>query len=63
MYQWVLFGMTEVEAQLYRSFRAERDGAPENLERERFDQAATALENALGENEWLLGDHRPTKQA
>jgi glutathione S-transferase len=56
VYQWVLFAMTELEAPLYRSFRAERDGAPENPERERFDQAATALENALGENEWLLGD-------
>jgi glutathione S-transferase len=56
VYQWVLFGMTELEAPLYRSFRAERDGATDNPERERFEQAASAFENALGDNEWLLGD-------
>jgi glutathione S-transferase len=56
VYQWVLFGMTELEAPLYRSFRAERDGVTDNPERERFEQAAAAFEKALDENEWLLGD-------
>jgi glutathione S-transferase len=55
-YQWTLFGMTELEAPLYAWLRAQRDGASGEAHRERFTDAATALAEALGERQWLLGD-------
>jgi glutathione S-transferase len=55
-YQWVLFAMTELEAPLFRWIREAADGESEPPSRERFAQAATALESALAGHEWLLGD-------
>jgi glutathione S-transferase len=55
VYQWVLFGMTELEAPLFRWIRGLREGATDSPERDRFAQAATALQSALGEHDWLLG--------
>ncbi len=54
VYQWVLFGMTELEAPLFQWIRELREGASESVARDRFAQAASALESALGEREWLL---------
>jgi glutathione S-transferase len=54
-YQWVVFGMTELDAPLYRWIRDLSRGASESPERDRFADAANALESALGEGEWLLG--------
>jgi glutathione S-transferase len=55
-YQWVLFAMTELEAPLFRWIREAADGEAEPPSRERFAQAATALEAALAGRDWLLGD-------
>ncbi|MGA2927008.1 MAG: glutathione S-transferase family protein [Solirubrobacteraceae bacterium] len=55
-YQWVLFGMTELEAPLYRWIREAADDSADPPSRERFAQAAAALESALDGREWLLGD-------
>lgn len=55
VYQWVLFAMTELEAPLYRWIRALREDTKDEPSRERFSEAATVLETALGENDWLLG--------
>jgi glutathione S-transferase len=55
VYQWVLFGMTELEGPLFRWVGEMREGTAENS-RERFAQAATALEAALGGAAWLFGD-------
>lgn len=54
-YQWVLFGMTELEGPLFRWIRARGEGATDSPEGDRFTQAAAALESALGEHDWLLG--------
>lgn len=51
-YQWVLFAMTELEAPLFRWIR-EPDAADP---RERFVQAAAALEAALADSDWLVAD-------
>ena len=62
MYQWVLFGMTELEAPLFRWLRDAADAteAPEALadspSRERFAEATAALEAALAGRDWLVGD-------
>jgi len=55
-YQWVVFGMTELEAPLFRWIRDLSQGATESPERQRFADAATAVESALGGGQWLLGD-------
>jgi glutathione S-transferase len=53
-YQWVLFAVTELEAPLYRWIR-EPDSA-DLSSRERFSQAATALETALKDSAWLVAN-------
>jgi glutathione S-transferase len=56
VYQWVLFGMTELEGPLFRWIGELGAGVAASPARDRFAQAATALESALGEHQWLLGD-------
>jgi glutathione S-transferase len=55
-YQWTLFGMTELEPPLYRWIGALRDERDDDASRESFATAASVLSDALGENEWLLGE-------
>ena len=54
VYQWVLFGMTELEAPLFRGSGGR--GELGSTARERFAQAAAAIEMALTGRDWLLGD-------
>jgi glutathione S-transferase len=54
VYQWVVFGMTELEAPLFRWIRELGEGTTESPARDRFAQAATAIESALGQRDWLL---------
>jgi glutathione S-transferase len=56
VYQWVVFGVTELEAPLFRWIREISDGTTDSPARDRFIQAATALQSALGEHDWLLKD-------
>jgi glutathione S-transferase len=56
VYQWVLFGMTELESSLYRWIGDMRSGATESPGSGRFAEAAEAIAGALGGNTWLLGD-------
>jgi glutathione S-transferase len=58
VYQWVLFSVAELEGPLFRWIRAlgeDTEGTAEALARERFTQAAAALESALTDGDWLLG--------
>jgi glutathione S-transferase len=54
-YQWSLFAMTEIEGPLFRLIREIADESGETPSRERFEQAAGALEAALDGHEWLVG--------
>ena len=56
IYQWVLFAMTELEAPLFRWIQDAAEGSADPSSRERFAEAAAALQNALDGREWLLGD-------
>jgi glutathione S-transferase len=56
VYQWVLFAMTELEGPLFRWLGELREGATESSARQRFADAATALEAALHGHEWVLGE-------
>jgi glutathione S-transferase len=55
VYQWVVFGMTELEAPLFRWIGELGEGTTGSPARDRFAQAATALESALGDRDWLVG--------
>ena len=55
VYQWVLFAMTELET-LYSWLREGTEDTAESPSRERFEQAAAALELALGDHDWLVAD-------
>ncbi len=60
VYQWVLFAMAELEGPLFiwiRALREGTEGTTESVARDRFTEAAAALEAALGAGDWLLGDH------
>jgi glutathione S-transferase len=56
VYQWVIFGMTELEAPLYRWLGEMRDGATGSPASTRFTEAADAIAAALAGKTWLLGD-------
>ena len=56
VYQWVLFGMTELEGPLYRWIREIAEEVPDAPAGERFAAAAAAIETALDGRDWLLGD-------
>jgi glutathione S-transferase len=56
VYQWVLFAMTELEAPLFRWIRETAEDSADPSSRERFAQAAAALQTALDGRDWLLGD-------
>ncbi len=54
-YQCGAFAVTELEAPLFRWIRELGEGATESPARDRFVQAARAIESALDDREWLLG--------
>jgi glutathione S-transferase len=55
VYQWMLFGMTELEATLYRSMRETPEALAASREFRRFSDAAGVYASALGDNPWILG--------
>lgn len=54
VYQWVVFAVAELEAPLFRWIRELGEGTKESLARDRFTQAAVAIESALDARDWLL---------
>jgi glutathione S-transferase len=56
VYQWLMFGMTELESSLYRWIGDMRDGATDSPASGRFTEAAEAIAAALEGKTWLLGD-------
>jgi glutathione S-transferase len=55
VYQWVVFAVAELEAPLFRWIRELDEGTTESPARDRFAQAAGAIESALDACGWLLG--------
>jgi glutathione S-transferase len=55
-YQWVLFAMTELEGPLFRWIREAAEDSADPPSRERFTQAAAAIQSALADRDWLVGD-------
>lgn len=54
-YQWVLFAVAELEAPLFRWFRELSEGVTDSPAHDRFAEAATAMQSALAEGDWLVG--------
>jgi glutathione S-transferase len=55
-YQWVLFAVSELEAPLFAWIRELGAGATGSSARERFTDAAAAIQSALAGREWLVDD-------
>jgi glutathione S-transferase len=57
VYQWTIFAMTELEPPLLEARRHRESDPPRSLAgAERFQTAAAAVEQALSEHEYLVGD-------
>jgi glutathione S-transferase len=58
VYQWISVGLTEIEPFLGEANRAaESDPERAEVARERVRAAVRVVDNALGEREFLVGDH------
>jgi glutathione S-transferase len=55
VYQWVFFGMNELEATLYRCVREPPEALAASREFRRFSEAASVYAAALGDGPWILG--------
>lgn len=57
-YQWVLFAMTELEPAAVEAYRF-RESDPERSQAalERFLRAASVIDDALAQRDFLIGDH------
>jgi glutathione S-transferase len=56
VYQWVVFAVSELEAPLFRWIRELREGVTASPAHDRFAEAAAAVQSALAERDWLVGD-------
>jgi glutathione S-transferase len=56
VYQWVVFAVSELEAPLFRWIRELGEGLADSAARDRFTQAAVAMQSVLAECDWLVGD-------
>src|ERR1019366_4241964 len=57
VYQWTVFAPAELEPPLIEAaIQAERDPERAAVARRRFDAAATAVADALGSSEYLVGE-------
>ena len=54
VYQWVMFAVAELEGPLFRWISELGEGTADSPARDRFTQAAVALESALSGGDWLL---------
>ena len=54
VYQWVVFAVAELEGPLFRWIRELDEGTTDSPARDRFTQAAAAIESALHTRDWLV---------
>jgi glutathione S-transferase len=55
-YQWVVFAVSELEAPLFRWIRELGEDVTDSPARDRFAEAAAAVQAALAEGDWLVDD-------
>ena len=56
VYQWVVFAVSELEGPLFRWIRELGEGIVDSPARERFAEAAAAMQSVLAGREWLVDD-------
>jgi len=56
VYQWVLFAVSELEGPLFRWIRELGEGVTDTAARDRFADAAAAIQSVLAEHDWLVDD-------
>ncbi len=56
VYQWVVFAVSELEGPLFRWFRELGEGVIDSPARDRFVEAAAAMQSVLAERDWLVED-------
>jgi glutathione S-transferase len=56
VYQWVVFAVSELEAPLFRWIRDIDEGISDSAAHDRFAAAASAMQSALTERDWLVED-------
>jgi glutathione S-transferase len=56
VYQWVVFAISELEAPLFRWMRELGEGVTDSPARDRFTEAADAVQSALADRDWLVED-------
>ncbi len=56
VYQWVVFAVSELEAPLIRWIRELGEEVTDPPARDRFTEAAVAVQSALAERDWLVND-------
>jgi glutathione S-transferase len=56
VYQWVVFAVSELEGPLFRWLRELDDGVIDSAARDRFAEAAAAMQSVLAERDWLVED-------
>ena len=56
VYQWVVFAVSELEAPLFRWIRELGAEVTDSPARDRFTEAAVAMQSKLAEHDWLVND-------
>jgi glutathione S-transferase len=56
VYQWVVFAVSELEAPLFRWIRELGEEVTDSPSRDRFTEAAVAMQSVLAEHDWLVND-------
>ena len=56
VYQWVVFAVSELEAPLFRWIRELGEEVTDSPARDRFTEAAVAMQSVLAEHDWLVND-------
>jgi glutathione S-transferase len=56
VYQWVVFAVSELEAQLFRWIRELGEGVSDSPAHDRFADAAAAMQSRLADRDWLVDD-------
>jgi len=54
VYQWVVFGASELEAPLFRWIRERAEVVTDSPAHDRFTEAAVAMQSALAGRDWLV---------
>jgi glutathione S-transferase len=56
VYQWVVFAVSELEGPVFRWIRELGEGVTDSPARDRFAEAADAIQSVIADRDWLIDD-------